>query len=51
MLMYLEYVKDGSRMDLLQKVLDYNRDDCLATMVAKDWLAGPESRCLPCRRI
>lgn len=37
--MYYEYVEDPeANEDLLQKVVDYNEDDCRATMVVKDWL-------------
>lgn len=38
--LYLEYAADPrANADKLQKVLDYNEDDCIATRVVKDWLA------------
>ncbi|MGA3111747.1 MAG: TM0106 family RecB-like putative nuclease [Candidatus Bathyarchaeia archaeon] len=37
--MYFEYVKDPyTNRGKLEKVIDYNRDDCKATMLIKDWL-------------
>ena len=37
--LYQEYVRNpGAHQDKLQMVLDYNRDDCKATAVVKDWL-------------
>lgn len=39
--LYLDYARDPARnADKLQKVLDYNEDDCRATLVVKDWLAA-----------
>jgi len=36
---YLQYLDDKKRnKSKLQKVIDYNEDDCRATMVVKDWL-------------
>jgi uncharacterized protein len=36
---YLEYVKDKeANKDKMQKVIDYNNDDCEATLLIKDWL-------------
>jgi predicted RecB family nuclease len=39
--MYFDYVKDpiGNETNL-QKIIDYNEDDCVATRVIKDWLAS-----------
>jgi predicted RecB family nuclease len=36
---YLQFVKDkqGNRENM-QKVIDYNADDCEATLLIKDWL-------------
>jgi uncharacterized protein len=37
--MYLEYAKDNeANEDKLKLILDYNEDDCRATIVVKDWL-------------
>lgn len=37
--MYLEYAQDNdAHKDKLKLILDYNEDDCRATMVVKDWL-------------
>jgi len=37
--MYLEYAKDNkAHQDKLNLILDYNEDDCRATIVVKDWL-------------
>ncbi len=43
--MYFQYIQDpvGNR-DKLEKVIDYNRDDCVATKLIKDWLQN-ESKC------
>lgn len=35
--LYLEYLEDGDKKKL-QKIIDYNEDDCKATMVIKDYL-------------
>lgn len=36
---YLQYIKDPKKnKNKLQKVIDYNEDDCRATMLVKDWL-------------
>jgi len=36
---YLQYVENPeSNKDIIQKVIDYNEDDCRATMLVKDWL-------------
>ena len=36
---YLQYVKDKeANKDKMQKVIDYNNDDCEATLLIKDWL-------------
>lgn len=37
MAMYLEYVNTGDKK-ILQKIIDYNEDDVVATKVVKDWL-------------
>lgn len=38
---YLAYVRDPvANRGLLDKVLDYNHDDCLATLAVKDWLVA-----------
>jgi len=37
--LYFQYIEDPVRNeDKIQKVIDYNEDDCRATMVVKDWL-------------
>ena len=37
--LYLAYVDDPkTHKDKMQLVLDYNKDDCVATRVVKDWL-------------
>jgi len=37
--MYLEYAKDNeAHRDKLKLIIDYNEDDCRATIVVKDWL-------------
>ncbi|HVM46178.1 MAG TPA: TM0106 family RecB-like putative nuclease [Candidatus Thermoplasmatota archaeon] len=39
--LYLEYARDPvPEREKLQKVLDYNEDDCRATRVVKDWLVA-----------
>ncbi len=36
---YLNYSKNPEKhKDEMQKVIDYNEDDCKATMLVKDWL-------------
>lgn len=36
---YLQYLGDPKKnQDKLQKVIDYNEDDCKATMIVKNWL-------------
>jgi len=43
--MYLQYIEDPDKnKDKIKKVIDYNEDDCRATMVVKDWLKGNLSR-------
>jgi uncharacterized protein len=43
--LYFQYVEDPEKnKDKLQKVIDYNQDDCRATMVIKDWLKRNLSR-------
>jgi len=38
--MYFEYLNDPAGNEaVLEKIVDYNRDDCVATRVVKDWLA------------
>ena len=38
---YFEYIQDpSSNRQELEKVIDYNEDDCRATMLVKDWLAA-----------
>lgn len=37
--LYFDYASTGDRAKL-QKVLDYNEDDCVATRVVKDWLVA-----------
>ena len=37
--MYFQYIEDPDRnKDNIKKVIDYNEDDCRATMLVKDWL-------------
>jgi len=36
--MYYQYVRGDGEEELLDKIVDYNRDDCAATRVVKDWL-------------
>ncbi|MBA7601191.1 hypothetical protein ES703_08258 [subsurface metagenome] len=37
--LYFQYLEQPDRnKDKIQKVIDYNEDDCRATMVVKDWL-------------
>ncbi len=37
--LYFQYVEDpNGNEDIIQKVIDYNEDDCRATMLVKDWL-------------
>ena len=37
--MYLDYVNNSEGSEIkLQKIIDYNEDDCIATKVVKDWL-------------
>ena len=41
--LYLEYVRLGeAAAEGRQKILDYNEDDCLATMHVFDWLLAQE---------
>ena len=43
MVLYLQYVRFGKAADSnRQKILDYNEDDCLATMHVFDWLLGQD---------
>ena len=40
-ILYLDYVNDPTRnWKSMQKVLDYNRDDCEATRIVKDWMVS-----------
>lgn len=42
--LYFDYVRDPkANAHALQKVLDYNEDDCIAMRVAKDWLVATGS--------
>lgn len=44
--LYRRYVEDpDANRDMLERVLDYNRDDCVATARIKDWIVDK----LPCR--
>jgi uncharacterized protein len=37
--MYFQYIQDPTKnKEKLEKVIDYNQDDCTATMLIKDWL-------------
>jgi len=37
--LYFQYVQDPiANKEKLDKVIDYNKDDCMATMIVKDWL-------------
>jgi len=37
--MYFQYVESPNKnKDKIKKVIDYNEDDCRATMLVKDWL-------------
>jgi len=37
--LYFQYVENPEvNKDTIQKVIDYNEDDCRATMLVKDWL-------------
>ena len=36
--LYLEFTETKNKKKI-QKVIDYNEDDCLATMKIKDWLS------------
>jgi uncharacterized protein len=37
--LYFQYVQNpAANKDKLEKVIDYNKDDCTATMLIKDWL-------------
>jgi predicted RecB family nuclease len=37
--LYFQYLQDPAKNgDKLDKVVDYNKDDCMATMLIKDWL-------------
>ena len=39
--MYLDYVNNSEGSEVkLQKIVDYNEDDCIATRVIKDWLVS-----------
>ena len=39
--LYLNYVRDSNKVHL-NLILDYNRDDCEATKIIKDWLVNQE---------
>jgi len=42
---YFLYVQDPKKhKDKIQKVIDYNEDDCRATMVIKDWLSSESKK-------
>ena len=44
MALYFQYVQDPLKnKDKLGKVIDYNKDDCVATLLIKDWL-GQQSK-------
>ncbi|MCJ7634921.1 TM0106 family RecB-like putative nuclease, partial [Candidatus Bathyarchaeota archaeon] len=37
--LYFQYIQDPTKnKDKLEKVIDYNKDDCVATLLIKDWL-------------
>ena len=39
MALYFQYIQDPVKnKDKLQKIIDYNKDDCVATLMIKDWL-------------
>ena len=41
--MYLDYVNNSEGNEIkLQKIIDYNEDDCIATRVIKDWLVSKQ---------
>ncbi len=41
--LYHQYIqKPNSNKDKLDLILDYNRDDCKATAIIKDWLVQKE---------
>ncbi|AMM40833.1 RecB family nuclease [Candidatus Desulfofervidus auxilii] len=43
--LYFQYVEDPDKnKDKMQKVIDYNEDDCRATMLVKDWLKRNSSK-------
>jgi len=42
---YSEYVKDTSRQDIVQRILDYNEDDCRAMIAIKDYFEQRAQRC------
>ena len=43
--LYMKYAEDPvAGRDGMQKVLDYNEDDCIATRVVKDWLVSQSGR-------
>ena len=39
--LYLSYINDSNKANL-DLVLDYNKDDCEATKIVKDWLVKRE---------
>ena len=42
--LYLTYIKSGGKDgDSKQKILDYNEDDCKATMYVFDWLKSQQA--------
>ena len=37
--LYFQYIQEPAKnKEKLEKVIDYNKDDCMATMLIKDWL-------------
>ncbi len=43
--MYFEYVKDpAANREKMEKVIDYNKDDCVATKLIKDWLQNESNK-------
>ena len=42
--LYLQYAEDpAGNKENIQKIMDYNEDDCRATMLVKDWLSAKGS--------
>lgn len=43
--LYLQYVENPDQnKDKIQKVIDYNEDDCKATLLVKDWIKNNSSK-------